>query len=57
MIYCEKDCFELAKEISSLMGRVMSSSERELTLAQKLAIQAAARHLDAARRELLDVAE
>lgn len=51
------ECFALAKEISNLMGRVMNSSRRDLTLQQKLTVQAAARDLDAARRKLLEVIE
>lgn len=44
MTYADAECFALAKECSNLMGKIMNSSKRNtLILAQKLAIQKAAR--------------
>jgi hypothetical protein len=56
--YCDAGCFELARECTNLMGRILASSRRPgLTLKNKLDIQAAARELDNARRLLLSVNE
>ena len=56
--YCDAKCFELARECTNLMGRILASSRRPgLTLRNKLDIQAAARELDNARRLLLSINE
>jgi HJR/Mrr/RecB family endonuclease len=58
MPYCDKECFELAKDIRALMVRVMESSKRDtLTLAQKIIIKDVAHVLDAQSRKLVEVTE